>query len=347
MANVLRIAAAALLSVLAANAGLAQTRTLAELLAYKGADREAVLLEGAKREGGFSGYSSQPADDLRALVDVFQKKYGIKANFWRGGSEDVIQKTVTEARAGRNVVDLVSSNGTDLTALVREDLLQELDSPHFAGLIPAALPKHHKWVAVELVPFAQAYNTNLVKKDSLPKAWSDLLNPAWKGRIAVEYDDADWFSQIVDELGEEQGLKLFSEIAAKNGISARKGHSQIANMVASGEEPLALTAYFTSIAQLMKDGAPINWFAIAPMVVRPAGIGILKTAPHPYSAALYIDFIATDAQKIFLDRGGVPVSTNLDSPIKGIPIRMVDTDASSEHLAKWQDIFHKLASSRK
>ena len=113
-------------------------------------------------------------------------------------------------------------------------------------------------------------------------------------------------------------------------------------MVASGEAPLALTSYLTSIAQLAKQDAPVDWFVIEPLVVRQAGLGAMKSAPHPYATALYVDFMATEGQEIFLSRGGVPVSSTLDSPIKGIAIRMIDTDASSDRLTKWQDAWHRL-----
>ena len=86
--------------------------------------------------------------------------------------------------------------------------------------------------------FVQAYNTNLVRKDELPKAYRDLLNPRWKGRLAVEAEDYDWFAQVVLGLGEAQGLKLFRDIVATNGISVRRGHSVLNNLMAAGEVPL-------------------------------------------------------------------------------------------------------------
>jgi len=46
---------------------------------------------------------------------------------------------------------------------------------------------------------------------------------------------------VVRNLGEEKGLKLFRDLAAKNGLSVRRGHSLLAQMVASGEVPFALT----------------------------------------------------------------------------------------------------------
>ena len=49
--------------------------------------------------------------------------------------------------------------------------------------------------------------------------------------------------RIVSELGEDKGLKLFRDIVQINGLSPRKGHTLLANMVAAGEVPLALTVF--------------------------------------------------------------------------------------------------------
>jgi len=40
--------------------------------------------------------------------------------------------------------------------------------------------------------FVQAYNTNLVKKAELPRSYQDLLDPKWKGKLAIEAEDIDW-----------------------------------------------------------------------------------------------------------------------------------------------------------
>jgi hypothetical protein len=69
-------------------------------------------------------------------------------------------------------------------------------------------------------------------------------------------------------LGEDKGLKLFRDIVAANGISVRKGHTLLANLVVTGEVPLALTAYAYKAEQLRKSGAPIGWFVIPPGVAR-------------------------------------------------------------------------------
>ena len=68
---------------------------------YEGADREKMLAEGANKEGEVMLYTSLVPEDLSALGAAFEKKYGVKLKTWRANSEKVLQRAVTEARAGR------------------------------------------------------------------------------------------------------------------------------------------------------------------------------------------------------------------------------------------------------
>jgi len=77
----------------------------------QGADRQQRLVEGAKKEGELTLYTSAPVDDVAVLTAAFEKKYGVKVKVWRAGSEKVMQRAVTEARAGRFDVDIVDTNG--------------------------------------------------------------------------------------------------------------------------------------------------------------------------------------------------------------------------------------------
>src|SRR6202012_2894128 len=116
-------------------------------------------------------------------------------------------------------------------------------------LIPQAILPHGEWVGTRLNVFVYAYNTNLVKKADLPKTYQDLLNPKWKGKLGIEAEDLDWFAGAVTDLAGQKGmdekkaLDVFRNIATTNGYSVRKGHTLLANLVASGEVPLALTVY--------------------------------------------------------------------------------------------------------
>src|SRR5262245_40910291 len=90
---------------------------------YQGPDREQRLLEGARREDSFNLYTSMIAVDQEVLADAFAKKYGIKLQSWRASSEALLQRIVSEARAGRFNADIIDNNVTQVEALRRERLL--------------------------------------------------------------------------------------------------------------------------------------------------------------------------------------------------------------------------------
>ena len=194
---------------------------------YEGVDREQRLTQGARVENALTVYTSLTVEDITELAAAFEKKYAIKVKFWRASSEKIVQRIVTETRAGRFDFDVVETNGPELETLHREQLLQKAFSPHFADLIPQAILPHREWVGTRLNMFVQIYNTKLVKKEDFPKSYQDLLDPKWKGRLGIEAEDLDWFGTVVKDLGEEKGLKLFREIVATNGISVRKGKLEI------------------------------------------------------------------------------------------------------------------------
>src|SRR5262249_50418236 len=144
-----------------ASPALAQTSTLADIAAYHGPDRMARLIEGAKKEGVVSVYGSSVAEDMKPVSDAFKSKFGIDFQYWRAGSENLVQRTVAENRAGRCLVDGFATVAAELEALHREKLLQAVKTPLTAGLMPQALRPHGEWVASRLNIFSAAYNTNL------------------------------------------------------------------------------------------------------------------------------------------------------------------------------------------
>lgn len=310
---------------------------------YQGADRQQRLIEGAKKEGELLIYTSQPVDDMAAVTVAFEKKYGIKVKVWRAGSEKVLQRTVTETKAGRFDADIIETNGPELETLHREKMLQEVKSPHLADLIPQAILPHGEWVSTRINIFAAAYNTNLIKKEDLPKTYQDLLHPKWKGKLGIEAEDADWFAGVIADLGEGPGLKLFRDIVATNGLSVRKGHTLLTNLVVSGEVPLALTVYNYKAEQIKNKGAPIDWFVIgAHAIARPNGVGVTLRAPHPNAAVLFFDFCLTEAQEILSKRDFVPTSKKLESPLTRIPLKFVDVKVSLDEDAKWTKLYEDI-----
>src|SRR5262249_28029545 len=226
-------------------------------------------------------YSSAAMDDMAALIAAFEKKYGVKVRLWRASSENIVQRAVVEARGGRFDADVFETGATAMESMQRERLFQEVKTPARSALLAAAILPHREWIGTRFNIFVAAYNAGLIKKDELPKRYDDLLDRRWAGKLGVEAEDSDWFGAVVSALGEGKGLMLFREIVAANGISVRKGHTLLANLVVTGEVPLALTAYAYKAEQLRKSGAPIGWVVIPPRVAPLEGAGVASPAAQP------------------------------------------------------------------
>jgi len=301
------------------------------------------LVANAKKEGELTLYTSAQGDDIGAVVKAFEAKYGVKVNMWRAGSEKVLQRAVQEARSGRHAVDVVETNGPEMEALAREKVLQVVKSAHHANLIPAALRPHGQWVGTRLNVFALAYNTRQVKKDELPKSYADLANPRWKGRLGIEADDQDWLAGVLTQMGEQKGVQVFREMVSTNGISVRRGHTLLTNLVASGEVPLALTIYNYKAEQLKNQGAPIDWFVIGKAPARANGVGVAARAPHPHAALLFYDFeISEEGQRILAKRDFVPTNRKVDTPLNKMPLEIVDPKMMIDQHEKWTKLYEEL-----
>ncbi|MEO6410328.1 MAG: extracellular solute-binding protein [Burkholderiaceae bacterium] len=313
----------------------------ASLATYTGADREKQLVDAAKKESGeLSVYHVYP--NLPVVMAAFTKKYGIKIKAWRSGSEAVLQRVLAESRAGRFEVDVVQNNAPENEAAYREKLLLEVVSPHAKDLLPAALPAHRAWAGITLDVWTAAYNTNAMQKGDLPKTYADLQDPKWKGKLGIEANNHAWFGALLSELGEEQGTKIFNTIVATNGISARKGHSVLANLVASGDIPLALTVYSWNPEQLKKKGAPIEGLALQPVMAQPSTIAVLRRAPNPASALLFHDFMLGEGQRLLADIDFIPTSRSIPHAMSSVPLKMIDPARALDLQDKWQKNFDEM-----
>ena len=309
---------------------------------YQGADRDQRVLEGAKKEKQVVVYTSLNTKDSYPIAQAFEKKYGVKLEIWRSSSEKVLQRAITEFRAGRFAVDAFELNGPELEAMYREGLLEEYWSPHFKSLPPAAFPKHRHYVADRFNFFTIAYNTNLVKPNEVPNSYEDLAHPRWTGKLGFEASDTDWFASIVKYMGEEKGLALFRKIAQQK-PQMRTGHTLMGGLVASGEIPLAAAIYNHNAERLVVTGAPIKWKALKPTFGRPNGVAVAKRAERPHAAMLFADFmLSPEGQHLIKAANRVPASTAVDTNLNKFPYEMIDPAIVLDESQKWEKIWSEL-----
>src|SRR5438105_7831716 len=314
-----------------------------EIYLCAGAGSDKKVLGGARKEREVVVYNSLNLKDSVPIVEVFERKYGgVKVQLWRSSSEKVLQRAIAEARAGRFSCDILGTNGPAMEAMHREQLLEEFFSPHFKDLPAYAFPTHRQYVADRFNFFTIAYNTNLVKANEVPNTYEDLLNPRFAGRVGLEASDVDWFGAMVKAMGEQKGLAFFRKLAAAK-PEIRSGHTLIAELVASGEIPLAATIYNHNAERLVVKGAPIRWKALKPTFGRPNAIGVARRAPHPYAALLFADFmLSLEGQTILKERNRVPSSRAVDTHLNKFPFEMIDPVITLDEADRWEKLWSDL-----
>ena len=307
---------------------------------YRGADRDARLVERAKREGRLVLYTSLAPTESGPLANVFETKYGIKVELWRAISERVVQRVVTEAQGRRHGVDVIETNGPEMEMLAREKLLGEFYSPYLADLPQNAIPPHRLWFPDRLNFFVVGFNTNKVQRSEIPATYEEFTDPKWKGRIGLEATDVEWMATLIKAWGEARGMAYFRRIAAMK-PDLRRGHVLLAELVAAGEVPVALTTYNSNVEPLKRKGAPIDFVPVQPVVARPQGIGVARNAPHPHAALLFADLVLSpEGQKLFESMGRVPASTRVKSRLNDFPFILIEPATVLDEAPKWEKVWN-------
>lgn len=306
------------------------------------AQSPAGALDGAKREGTLTLYTSLAPTESKPLADAFEKKYGIHVQLWRGLSDEVVQRVITEAKGRRYAVDVIETNGPEMEMIAREKLLGELRSAYLADLPANAIPPHRTWFPDRMNFFVVGYNTTKVKRAELPLTYAGFADAKWKGRIALEATDSEWMATLIKTSPGNTGADLVRKIAALQ-PALRKGHVLLASLVAAGDVPVGLAMYNSNIETLKRKGAPIDYVPVQPVVARPQGIGVARNAPHPNAAALFAEFVLSpEGQKLFESMGRVPASTKIKSEFNNFPFVAIDPVTVLDEATKWDKQWNEL-----
>jgi iron(III) transport system substrate-binding protein len=181
------------------------------------------------------------------------------------------------------------------------------------------------------------YNTNEIKAP--PKTWEDLLDVKWKGKLALEDTEEVWLINFYKLWGEAKAKDYFARIG-KQELKIVHGHSVMMQMMISGEVPATPTQYLHQAVADRKSGAPINFVIMDPMVVGPEGIAVLKNAPHPHAAMLFIDYATSKEGQTLVYRRGRPVGyPGVDPLLKDANLLIDDPSLSLDNFAHWQKLF--------
>ena len=309
---------------------------------FSGPDRMERLIAGAQAEGELSFYTSLPVLPTTEITEAFEAKYAIPVTMYRAESTQILQRAVNEARAGRHVVDVVETAAAEVEAMEREQLLRAVDFPVFEHMADGAAAAGRAWVASRLTLFVVAYNTNLISPGDVPQNFQDLLDPKWNGMIGIEAENANWLMEVSAALGRDETIELFNEITETNNMSARRGHTLLVNLVASGEIPIGINAYHEHVEQARERGAPVDYVFMPPVIAMPLVVATLRDAPHPHAAILFMDFLFNEGQQLIANQMMIPTNTNYPS-VAGEPnFKILDVAKYVGENQEWLELYHEL-----
>jgi iron(III) transport system substrate-binding protein len=266
--------------------------------------------ERAEAEGKLMFYATFNAADSKMLTDGFKQAYPkIDAAFYRGTDAAIMERILTENRAGQNLWDVAITTSFYGHNLAKRGLFATYDSPERKFFKDGYKDPNGAWTSVYTNYAAFGYNTATVPKGSVPQSYADLLKSEWKGNIGVDSKAYEWFGTMLKVMGEEKGLAYMRELSKQTQL--RSGRTLLAQLVAAGEFKGALSAYSQTFEVLKPSGAPVDWIYLNPVFanIHPAGISV--KAPHPNAARLFIDFVLSKAgQEIVRKMNRIPDRTD-------------------------------------
>lgn len=270
------------------------------------------LRQKAEAEGKVVFYATFNTNDTKAMIDGFKQLYPkIDASFYRATDAPLMERILTEARAGKPLWDVVMQTSFYGDALKKRGLLAAYDSPERKFYREGYKDAQGMWTSVYTNYAAFGFNTQQLPKANVPKSYDDLLKPEWRGSLGMDGRAYEWFGTMLKGMGQEKGLR-FMRALAKQQPQLRNGRTLIAQLVAAGEFKGALTAYSTTFEQLKQAGAPADWVYLNPVFANIHPAGLAAKAPHPNAGKLFLDFMLSKrGQEIVRDVNRIPDRTDV------------------------------------
>jgi iron(III) transport system substrate-binding protein len=304
------------------------------------------ILAAAQAEGELTIYASMNEEEALPYWKVFETATGIKVSFVRSSDANIRARIAIEARARQRSWDLVA---TTPVYNLPDDVLLQFDPPEAKNLIPQARGPNRRWYGVSGNYNAPAFNTNLVKRTELPKAYEEFLDhKEWAGKIAIDATDSEWLTGIFKHYGDDRGRKLAQDIAATLKPIVIDGHLSIARSVGAGEYAVALNNFVPLTVNMKLSGAPTDFWALDPVALAFGAVGISRQAPHPKAALLAANYmLSREGQQFLTGKGRLPtrsdVETNPPGIIEVLRQRKISfTISSAEEQKKMQTTFNEI-----
>ena len=261
---------------------------------------EKELYEAAKKEGEVTWYVAQlGAEAAEAAAAVFTERYpGVKVNVNRSTAQVAYQRLSQDMRAGVAQLDVLSSTDySHATILKDEGKLLQFRPKNADGMIEmfrTADPDNMfqvNHVGVVLI----AYNSDRLSAAEAPQSWKDLIDPKWKGKVAVGHPA---FSGYVGTwtvmLKKLYGWDYFEKLE-KNKPQIGRSIQDTVTMLNAGERVVGASPSATSLISKSRGNPVTLVYPSDGTLLVPSPSMILKNAPHPNAAKLFMEYLTSPA----------------------------------------------------
>src|SRR5258707_6793744 len=249
MGRVVHIISALLLLGAAECFDAAAPASISQLALYQGADREKILIEGAKKETAFSLYGSHTW--YRTMAKEFEKKYPfITVTEYRTDGRTLIKRALEEIRAGQYIADVIATTGEQMDLMKREGVFLEYHVPE-ARNYPEDVKVKGKngfyYVGHYETYVSLGFNTSLIPLAEAPKSMMDLLTPKWKGQMSIVNTTTGtrFIGNTLEAFGRDYLEKLADQEVKVQNMAA----AALCGLVVSGEVPMSPTIFDANVTQ--------------------------------------------------------------------------------------------------
>lgn len=229
----------------------------------------------------------------------FEDVYGVKLNALDTASREGAERVRAENASGNQVADVYAAVDPYFYEFLQFDGLEEWKPP--VPILEEFLPQFAKDPEGYFWPLSVSaksviVNTDLVPEDEEPKSYHDLLDPKWAGgKIAVRDPrtpgGAAW-SMLQLFLHPDFGREYVEALAAQEPFITPDRTCQA---VILGQFPIG----FPDTGECIRDNpdAPVKYLDMEEgQIWAETSIGIIKDAPHPNAAKLFITWLYQDEQ---------------------------------------------------
>ena len=313
---------------------------LASVNALAPKQRTEILIAAARKESFIEWYGSLLVPEATQIIEKFRQRYPfLEVRYARASGTQVINRFLTESKAGSYKADVLGARSNFHPTLMKANLVAKNLAPFRQELREGFIDKAGYLLGQHTFGLVIGYNTRNIPPNKVPQSYQELLNPEWKGQMALDIESYDWLAGILDTMGEEKGMDFARKLAAQN-VHVQRGHSLLLQLVAAGELKLEIDSYHYQINEFRKKGAPLDLIIPDPMVIKePSGIWIPKRAPHPHAAALLVDFLfSREGQQILAGLSVLVARKDIAWDFGGKQVKRINVLSAEKWGSKYNDL---------